>query len=90
MRTTIYLPMALHDDLRRLAYKSRRSMADLLRIAAEAHFAAELIEVRKDSFRDERLENIGIGRRLRERRRLQERLQVLDKSLTVRQGNRDP
>ena len=76
-RTTVYMPLSLHDDLRRLAYKRRCSMAYLLCVAVETHFSAELAEVRKDPNRAERLENIGSYQTLQERRRLEASLREL-------------
>ncbi len=73
LRTTLYLPEGLHDDLKQLARLRRSNMAELLRAAAEQTYRDDLQELRRDPFRRERLNNVRIGRKLRRERRLQGR-----------------
>lgn len=46
VRTTIYLPMEIHNGLRHLAIERRRSMADLLRAAIEEVYLQDFRDLR--------------------------------------------
>ena len=46
IRTTVYLPDDLHNALKHLAVEKRRSMADLLRIAAEQVYEDDFADLR--------------------------------------------
>lgn len=49
VRTTIYLPEQLHNNLKHLAVERRRSMANLLREAVEEVYEQDLKDLHKAS-----------------------------------------